>query len=92
MQSLSLRAVRPHETDPSLSHRGVFPVRAELPQQQPSVELRVIRQQQDRNTGGNYVLSTYLKYVCLMAREPLQVEVGRSNDSRSSSQAFLLLT
>ena len=38
MQSLSLRAVRAHETDPSLSHRGVFPDRTE--QQQHGVELR----------------------------------------------------
>ena len=35
---------------------------------------------------------TYLKYVCLRAREPLHVEGGRSKDSRRSSQAFLLLT
>ena len=35
---------------------------------------------------------TYLKYVCLRAREPLQVDGGRSKDSRRSSQAFLLFT
>ena len=81
MQSLSLRADRAHETDPSLSHRGVFPVRAEQQQQQPSVQPRQGAESR-----------THLKYVCLMAREPLQVEVGRSNDTSSSSQAFLLLT
>ena len=52
--SLSLRAARAHETDPSLSHRGVFPVRAEQQQQQPSVELRVIRQaEQQWDCAGN---------------------------------------
>ena len=36
--------------------------------------------------------TTYLKYVCLSARDPLHVEDGRSNDSNSSSHPFLLLT